>query len=249
MEYYVYVYLDPRKKGKYIFGEYSFEYEPIYVGKGKRNRVKDHLWEAQLKRDGNQKKVNKIRKILNEGYQPIIIKLHEQLNEETALQLEQKIINLIGRGINNTGTLTNMTEGGENSPHPSKEAIKRIAELSRQRMLVHNPMKNPETAKKVSEYHKTIKHTDEYKEKMRQSLLNSDAHKIACQNPVRNYKLHIYQKANTKSVAQYDLNMKLITTYESISEASRRLHIRKGDISAVINGRQKKTHKYIFKLI
>lgn len=249
MEYYVYIYLDPRKKGKYTFGEYSFEYEPIYVGKGKRNRIKDHLWEAQLKRDGNQKKINKIRKILNEGYQPIIIKLHEQLNEETALQLEQKIINLIGRGINNTGTLTNMTEGGENSPHPSKEAIKHIAELSRQRMLVHNPMKNPETAKKVSEYRKTIKHTDEYKEKMRQSLLNSDAHKIACQNPNRNKKLKECKRQFMIPITQYDVHMNLIAVYESIADAARQLHIRKTDISAVINNKRKTTHKFIFKKI
>ena len=33
--YCVYIYFDPRKPGNYIFDNLSFDFEPIYVGKGK----------------------------------------------------------------------------------------------------------------------------------------------------------------------------------------------------------------------
>ena len=45
-EFYVYIYLDPRKPGRYCYEEVSFLFEPIYVGKGKNNRYKTHLTRA-----------------------------------------------------------------------------------------------------------------------------------------------------------------------------------------------------------
>ena len=43
MESYVYVYLDPRKPGKFIYNDFSFEFEPFYVGKGYGDRAFGHL--------------------------------------------------------------------------------------------------------------------------------------------------------------------------------------------------------------
>jgi len=31
--FYVYIYLDPRKPGRYVYGDYCFLYEPFYVWK------------------------------------------------------------------------------------------------------------------------------------------------------------------------------------------------------------------------
>jgi hypothetical protein len=44
--FYVYAYLDPRKPGKYVYGEYVFDYGPFYIGKGFDNRMYIHLTES-----------------------------------------------------------------------------------------------------------------------------------------------------------------------------------------------------------
>jgi len=41
--YYNYIYLDPRKPGKYNYNHMCYLYEPIYVGKGKNNRYKSQI--------------------------------------------------------------------------------------------------------------------------------------------------------------------------------------------------------------
>lgn len=38
-DFYVYVYLDPRKSGEYIYDDLKFNYEPFYVGKGRGDRI------------------------------------------------------------------------------------------------------------------------------------------------------------------------------------------------------------------
>ena len=44
MKYYVYIYLNPLKKGSYSYGKLSFEYEPFYVGAGTGNRYNQHIY-------------------------------------------------------------------------------------------------------------------------------------------------------------------------------------------------------------
>jgi hypothetical protein len=106
--FYVYVYLDPRKPGTYNYNEYSFDYEPFYVGKGCGKRYLAHL-----KENKKSYKNNKIKAILNESLKPIIIKLKENLIECSALKLEIDIIKIIGRLDLKIGPLTNLTAGGE----------------------------------------------------------------------------------------------------------------------------------------
>lgn len=61
----VYCYLDPRKPGKYIFGEYSFNYEPIYIGKGKLRRIKSHLYLYKIRNGRFYSKLESIIKSNN----------------------------------------------------------------------------------------------------------------------------------------------------------------------------------------
>ncbi|MCK5019934.1 MAG: GIY-YIG nuclease family protein [Candidatus Peribacteraceae bacterium] len=148
MRYYVYVYLDPRKKGLFNYGKYKFKYEPFYIGKsGNRGkygpREYDHLVEAKrgIKRD-NIYKFNKIRKILNSGFSPIIYKLYENLNNKDASDLEIDLIYSIGRYNEKTGPLTNITSGGE--------GVCGISMTEERRLKIKEYMNRPEVREKIS---------------------------------------------------------------------------------------------------
>ena len=95
LKYYVYVYSDPDTK------------EPFYVGKGKGNRVFNHLDDKS-----ENDKVHKIKEIEERGKEPIIEILAHGLDEETALKVEAAAIDLIG--IKN---LTNQQRGHESSTY------------------------------------------------------------------------------------------------------------------------------------
>jgi len=112
--FYVYTYLDLRKPGKYVYGdgEYSFDYEPFYIGKGSGQRKIGHLKESSLKQ--NSPKNNKIKKIIKEvKEQPKIIILKDNLSEQYAFDLEIKLVALIGRKDLKKGPLSNLTDAGE----------------------------------------------------------------------------------------------------------------------------------------
>jgi len=109
--FYVYVYLDPRKPGNFIYENLVFDYEPFYVGKGTGLRLYNHLYESSVSR--NKIKYNKIKKIKNVGLEPIIIKISDNIEESTALKLECETIKKIGRKDLFVGPLLNLTDGGE----------------------------------------------------------------------------------------------------------------------------------------
>lgn len=93
--YYVYVYSNPDT------------HKPFYVGKGKGNRVFDHL-----SYDNDSQKVQYIQKLLQENKEPIIEILVHGVDEETAFKVEAAAIDLIG--IEN---LTNVQRGHHSSTY------------------------------------------------------------------------------------------------------------------------------------
>lgn len=103
---YVYIYLDPRKPGIFVYDEFTFEYEPFYVGKGSGYRCNAHL----SREGGNKYRFSKIKNIINSGLKPVIIKLITNINNDVASEIETKLIKLIGR---KPGPLTNLTDGGD----------------------------------------------------------------------------------------------------------------------------------------
>jgi hypothetical protein len=111
--YYVYIYFDTRKPGRYVYDNYIFDYEPFYIGKGKDKRYYYHIKES-YKKTVHTPNANKIRKIRNiTGDNPIIIKIESLLSEEKAFEIEKKFIRLIGRKDLSNGPLLNLTDGGD----------------------------------------------------------------------------------------------------------------------------------------
>ena len=106
MKFYVYAYLDLRKPGKYVYDNFTFDYEPFYVGKGKGDRkVRMNGYNVFFK--------DKYSEILEEtGVKPTSEILLGGLLESKAFEMEIMLINLIGRSILNEGPLTNIAQGG-----------------------------------------------------------------------------------------------------------------------------------------
>ena len=145
-DFYVYMYCKPNGT-------------PFYVGKGKEDRWEYHIKQAKKQRttDGNKLKINTIRKILKQGNEPLIKFIDTDLSEEQAFELEEFLISEIGRIDLGTGTLTNLTNGGEgstgtivsqetrskrslsmsgeNNPNFGKKDTPEMIEAKRQRML------------------------------------------------------------------------------------------------------------------
>ena len=92
---------------------------PFYIGKGKDDRMYDHLNENSSKKE-NKDKWNIISNLLSNKTPPIIKILEDNItNEELAFNREDYYILTYGRkGIDLNGILTNKTIGGRQPPKP-----------------------------------------------------------------------------------------------------------------------------------
>ena len=98
-KFYVYIYLDPRKKGAFRYGEFLFDYEPFYVGKGCKNRIYQHLMSYYLEKERKLHKTRKIKKLIKLGFdlKSYVVKIKKDISNKKATELEICLINLIGR--------------------------------------------------------------------------------------------------------------------------------------------------------
>jgi len=98
--------------GFYVY-IYWYQNEPIYVGKGKDDRMWWHVLNCQKK---NSYFYNKLRKILAEDPDHLEITCEfKELSETRAFELEKELIKEFGRKDLGTGSLYNLTDGGEGS--------------------------------------------------------------------------------------------------------------------------------------
>jgi len=101
------------------------------VGKGANNRIYDHLYETETNTE-NRHKFYRIQFLKNNGLEPIIKKVIENIEDEIlAYELETREILKYGRiGFESYGILTNVCLGG--IPPSPKGKVK--SELHRQRL-------------------------------------------------------------------------------------------------------------------
>lgn len=136
--FYIYHYIDPRDN------------LPFYVGKGTNERLFDHLSETESNTE-NRHKFYRIQYLKNNGLDPIILKVIENIeNEVLAYEIETKEILKYGRiGFEDNGILTNVCLGSK--PPSPKGKVK--SELHRQRLSKSHIGKivTPSTRKKNSE--------------------------------------------------------------------------------------------------
>jgi hypothetical protein len=116
--------------GHDITGENFYVYELIdpntqqsfYVGKGRYDRG----WKHMILRNGvtyiaqNPHRAYKIRSIINRGDQVLVNIVSSHISQKDAYASEQCLIEQYGRMSNNTGILTNITQGGEGNTSDGK---------------------------------------------------------------------------------------------------------------------------------
>jgi hypothetical protein len=99
MSFFVYRFVDPIAN------------EVFYVGKGSGERIQTHF--SAAKRGASGYFYNRLRKLLAVDVQPEVEYIWECDNEAEALQKEKEFIAIYGRRLDGTGTLCNITTGGE----------------------------------------------------------------------------------------------------------------------------------------
>ena len=140
---YVYVYMNPFKKLDNeiildISGEkFIFDYEPFYIGKGKGNIIFDHL---KSKNDVNSNKLNLINEIIDNGKEPIVRIIKNELTEYEAYSLENIIITKLNNLTNISGGKSNKTEYTSSNKKTTLEYDKNKYILS----LISKGLKNKE---------------------------------------------------------------------------------------------------------
>ncbi len=175
-KFYVYVYLDPRP-GKGL--------QPIYVGKGTvdLDRASYH-WERRCVNPFLQKVLDKIRAA---GLVPQITIAAYMEDEEEAFAMERDLIAQYGRRDLRTGSLCNLTEGGQGTAglKYSEERLRKKREQCstpewREMMtkIIKRAWENPEHRARILESQRKLKADPAHRAKLRAAILKSRTEEV-----------------------------------------------------------------------
>jgi len=235
--YYVYGIFNTIKEGEFIYGKNNnivFNHKPIYIGKGIKNRIQQTL------RDD---KKNNLKSALIKKYSETIVvkKLIINLAENEAYKHEKYYIEQIGKIINKDGPLTNITDGGEsfNSIEVLQYNIKGNfiqeyssvyeAEVQTNTFNISSCCKGKRITS--NNFIWRYKKSNNYPKKIDIEYLSTVVHRGNKERPV----------------LQYDMDMKFIKEYSSITEAQNESTCHKSKIVSVCKGNRKHTKRFIWK--
>lgn len=150
----------------------------FYIGKGRGRR------DTKKKNPNNRMFLNIVDKLRRGGVEPRIERIHSGLTEAEALHLEMVEIAERGRRDKGTGTLANMTDGGEgvSGMVHSAEARSRIGAAAAGHKYALGHKHSEITKSKISESSAGRRHSDEARAKLsaaRSGMKLSDSYVLA----------------------------------------------------------------------
>lgn len=240
---------------------------PFYVGKGKEKR---HLNHFNNEDTNNKFKCKVIGKIRRNGGEPKSIIVEDNLTEDKAFELECSLIAHYGRRDNNTGILTNLTNGGEGASgyvFTEEDKLKvRIGLKNSNRTLSENGRLSLIAArsKSVLQYDVGGFFIKEYNSmKLAGELLGiSSANISKCvvgtnptaggyqwkiKRPYIEEKIEPYINKNlSKIIYQYDKEYNIIASFESSRKASLSTGVNRANIISCCKGRVKTAGGFVW---
>lgn len=158
--FYIYVYFDPEISMLCENEYFRSCIQPMYIGKGSGNRYKKHLRNNPDNPEFNAR----IKELQDKKLEiPISIILNNE-DDAVTFELEEKLIELIGRRNVGTGPLYNITKGGAGGYKCSAATKKKISEGNLGKII------SDDTKLKMSESAKGKERPQEYRDKISNSL-------------------------------------------------------------------------------
>lgn len=165
---YVYILLNPLKKGSFKYSRFLFKEEPFYVGVGVNRRYHYHF-----NNFSKSHKSNVIKSILGKGKKPTVLFFKKDITRKEADKVERDLIKIIGRFDVKKGPLTNKTDGGFNSDTSMYRKYKKGKKISTLMKFIRSKRTDcrhsSETKKKISFSLKNLKKTTKHKKSLKKA--------------------------------------------------------------------------------
>ncbi len=213
---------------------------PFYAGKGNGDRMKKHRYDSfsKSKIDGswihNKPHHQYIRNLYKRGNEIVYKKVVENLTQLTALRKEKELIRKIGRVVDNTGPLLNISRGGQQGGETCKPVVQYTLE-----------------GKKLKTYPSCLVASENVSSANRSYITQvCNGKRKSAGGFLWTYEgatVPSYNKKYFHSVQQCNLNNKLIATYRSLTEAQNKTGIELHNISECCRGNSKTAGGFIWK--